>query len=640
MTTYTPAPQQRQVAIPTEQRAVSTTVDNDRLLARVVYLEEFIRQKGLSPDEEAENYISPVTTANDSNTADTIGGESSNNFPPGAASRGTQKPYSESRGDYPGINSGDSRIQGFAREVTAVLSQYHRGAGSLEVTRLASLLQQSLRLIAEISDQSKKEHRLYLEEHEQHMKAQQEIRWVDKLLAVPASIMSPSQKVTLRAAAKAIQRAAPHDQKLVQVESWKLCKTVGQSKDTFLDNLTYLSEKVGVLRKETQRVVTEDGAYTTNLYIGATDLITRPEHYHVEKPRNHGGERLLCPHCHSDRLQKKVIITCMGCGAVLDEHSSQVNKEASDDPGIPGTVILQKRQVADSAQANFFASEQSNLTTDITIDQGRQVDDAGEEGTPDGELIEQEPASPPVAGAGDLAALMQEAAALLVAIAGTEPVHIEMSSRGPMKYYEVKQPFSLQDARDHLTGKKTKGAMLRRPDGLTRALCYDADTNDDWYTLQIAAHLLSSAGYVPLMEDSPAGRGGHLWVIYTDLVDARCAHRHVCELAPVLQKIRERWPGPGNHKVRLPGGRYVKPGFSQQCKIYDAIGGLVAENRREAARALLTMQTPAAIVPAYPPDPAPDSDQRCAARQLAKSEASRSEQRDQVAMSAHGPDAR
>lgn len=163
--------------------------------------------------------------------------------------------------------------------------------------------------------------------------------------------------------------------------------------------------------------------------------------------------------------------------------------------------------------------------------------------------------------------------------------------------------------------------MLRRLDGMTRALCYDADTDDDWYTLREAAHLLASAGYVPLLEDSPAGRGGHLWIIYTNLVDTYCAHRHVRELAPTLQNIKESWPGPGNHKVGLPGGCYVKPGFSQQCKLYDAIGGQIADNRQDAARALLSMKTPETIVPVYSPDPDPDPDQRCATRQLSEGEA-------------------
>lgn len=259
-------------------------------------------------------------------------------------------------------------------------------------------------------------------------------------------------------------------------------------------------------------------------------------------------------------------------------HSSEVNKpEPGEQSGIPGTVIVQKRQVDDPAPASFFASAQGDLTTEITITKDRQVDDPE---------IEQEPATPPVASAnsthGDLTSLMHDTAELLVDIAGTEPVHIEMSERGPKKYYDVPRALCLDDARDHLAGKKTKGAMLHRSDGTARALCYDADTDDDWWTLRETAHFLSAAGYVPLVEDSPAGRGGHLWIIFTDLVDACAAYRHVCELAPMLQKIKERWPGPGNRKVRLPGGR---PGFSQQCKFYDAIGGLVADNRKDAARA-------------------------------------------------------
>lgn len=151
---------------------------------------------------------------------------------------------------------------------------------------------------------------------------------------------------------------------------------------------------MALLRKQTQRVVTEDGAYTTNLYIGTTDLIARPDLYHVEKPRNHGGERLLCPHCQSDRLQKKVTITCMDCGAVLDERSSQVNKEEADEPGIPGTVMREIGQAANSDQADFFASEQDSLMTNRTRNQGGQVADPGEQGTPGGESV-REPTSPP-----------------------------------------------------------------------------------------------------------------------------------------------------------------------------------------------------------------------------------------------------
>jgi hypothetical protein len=64
------------------------------------------------------------------------------------------------------------------------------------------------------------------------------------------------------------------------------------------------------------------------------------------------------------------------------------------------------------------------------------------------------------------------AARLLVGIAGPESVHLEMSARGPKKYYDVHRPLDERDARAHLLGWRTKGATLRHRDGMTRALCY------------------------------------------------------------------------------------------------------------------------------------------------------------------------
>ena len=61
------------------------------------------------------------------------------------------------------------------------------------------------------------------------------------------------------------------------------------------------------------------------------------------------------------------------------------------------------------------------------------------------------------------------AAKLLVEIAGPEPVHIEMSARGPKKYYDVHRPLNERDARAHLLGYRTKGGTLHYPDGRTRA---------------------------------------------------------------------------------------------------------------------------------------------------------------------------
>jgi hypothetical protein len=116
-----------------------------------------------------------------------------------------------------------------------------------------------------------------------------------------------------------------------------------------------------------------------------------------------------------------------------------------------------------------------------------------------------------------------------------------------------------------------------------------------------AAQLLTDAAYQVLLEPSPAGRGGHLWIIFDALVDARAARHHVCGLAPVLADVREYWPGPAHavkwNKVRLPGGRYVSPEMSAWCKLYDVQGQLLAGNGLAAARVLLQHQTPASIVP-------------------------------------------
>ena len=132
---------------------------------------------------------------------------------------------------------------------------------------------------------------------------------------------------------------------------------------------------------------------------------------------------------------------------------------------------------------------------------------------------------------------LAEAVRLLVEIAGPEPVHIEMSARGPKKYYDMHRRFDERDGRAHLLGWHTKGATLRHPGGMARALCYDADTPSDWQLLQEAARVLAASGYIPLLEVSPIGRGGHLWIIFTGLVCAAQARRHALELAPHLGEI-------------------------------------------------------------------------------------------------------
>jgi hypothetical protein len=217
---------------------------------------------------------------------------------------------------------------------------------------------------------------------------------------------------------------------------------------------------------------------------------------------------------------------------------------------------------------------------------------------------------------------LHAAAHLLLEIAGDANEHVRMTRGGRAKYYTVFQPLELDvdpalaahlppaalaglrasTTTGHLLGVTTIGASLWRADAYTRALCFDVDDRAGWRLLILAARRLAQAGYAPLLEESPAGRGGHLWLIYTDLVESYAALHQVRTLAPDLAGLAEWWPRPGaqpsGNKVRLPGGRYTVPGISRWCRLFDIHGVVLAENGQSAASILLSLQTPAALVPA------------------------------------------
>ena len=216
---------------------------------------------------------------------------------------------------------------------------------------------------------------------------------------------------------------------------------------------------------------------------------------------------------------------------------------------------------------------------------------------------------------------LRAAAHLLLEIAGDANEHVRMTRGGRAKYYTVFQPLELDvDAAlvthlapadlarlrasttiGHLLGVTTLGAALWRADAYTRALCFDVDDRAGWRLLILAARRLAQAGYLPLLEESPAGRGGHLWLIYSEPVESYAALHQVRALAPDLAGLAEWWPRPGaqlsGNKVRLPGGRYTVPNLSRWCRLYDIHGVVLAENGTSAAPVLLSMQTPAALVP-------------------------------------------
>jgi hypothetical protein len=198
----------------------------------------------------------------------------------------------------------------------------------------------------------------------------------------------------------------------------------------------------------------------------------------------------------------------------------------------------------------------------------------------------------------------RDAAQLLLEIAGTAPQHVEMCKQGDTKYITVHRAPHQGDMLAHLRGYQMKGATLRHPFNLTRAICDDADTPEDWQRLKAAARLLvAAADFKVILEPSPAigdhVGGGHLWIIFDRLVDAYSARQTMLQYAPRLAESKEYWPREGNNRVRLPGGKYVRPGIAAWCLLQDAQGNELSHDGAGAARVLLEHQTPADRVNAY-----------------------------------------
>jgi hypothetical protein len=194
------------------------------------------------------------------------------------------------------------------------------------------------------------------------------------------------------------------------------------------------------------------------------------------------------------------------------------------------------------------------------------------------------------------------AAELLLALAGPMPEHIEMARTGKAKYYTIKRSLTREDVLSHLRGGKARGALCCYPDNKTRGLGWDTDEEDGWQILQDAMQVISGNGYLPILEPSPAGRGGHAWIIFDDLVDADLARAHVQILAPALEAFKEYWPPRPDeaehwNKVRLPGGRYTRMSVNAWCQLISVTDGEIATCGQEAAQLLLQHQTPARVVP-------------------------------------------
>jgi DNA-directed RNA polymerase subunit M/transcription elongation factor TFIIS len=304
-----------------------------------------------------------------------------------------------------------------------------------------------------------------------------------------------------------------------------------------------------------------------------------------------GGDRYTCAKCGGTHVKrqiiKEILLVCDDCG-----HSSILEEEtvSTDYPNASYTKqdAAKRKASAPNLQANIITSDPPSVCADPR----------------------------------------PEAAALLLAIAGQHEKHIIMPRRHESKYLEVKRPLTLEDMANHLAGGEARGAPCSYENDQTRALCKDADDIDSWTILEQAAKKLAQQGYIPLLEESPADRGGHLWIIFDQLVNATTAREAVYQIAPELREITEYWPAPPDaekwNRVRLPGSYYYNSGEGREtvkgwCRLLNVATGETSRDGKEAAALLLASLTPAAIVPPAPaqnaqPCPPPASAETSTAR--------------------------
>ena len=425
------------------------------------------------------------------------------------------------------------------------------------------------------------------------------IRWEDDLFSNPH--ISGNHKLEIRATKRAVQRAQTKDEQgRARINLTTIAEQIGVSPDTMSRGLKVL-EKCGVIADhDIKPEIQENGERWTRHYVSLNEeLLSKPKEIKPPEPRNHGGQRYTCQKCGSDKvkIRKRVTLICKCC-----QHESLIEETERDQQP--------EQQIAAQENEKHFDEQGRNLRDilkPVTPPYGAGCADENpesQESQTEQILTEQQDAA---RYDDEDKADLQAAAELLLALAGQTDEHIEMSRTGAKKYYTVDRALTTNDLLDHLQGGQARGATCSRPDGLTRGLCWDADDPENWELLQQAARQLAQAGYSPILEPSPASRGGHLWVIYNDLVNAAAAKQHVQEIAPQLADIVEYWPGPQTAKkwnrVRLPGGRYVRHGRHVEqpvkawCKLLAIATGEASQDGRSAAKLLLSNQTPAAIVP-------------------------------------------
>jgi hypothetical protein len=494
------------------------------------------------------------------------------------------------------------------------------------------------------------------EQQQEITSLRQERAWTYQLFA--NQHLSMSQKAALWAVLPELKTTPPDEQGYVHVPVWKVAKKIGMSAQRTGANLHQLAEAGGIARKE-ERISPNE----TRILFSPTPLTAHPMQIQPVAPRNHGGIRQRCKDCGSENLREQRIVTCLDCGSIQYTKTRMINSEPEEETPvrqvegreIDTNVINGRehetypvRQVDQRGNNAHLVNKENkaekpttppggagdpplviltnytsgslvgNLTNDgqerTDQEQGDQMEqyEQNEGETPVSQVDQREETAFSPAAEGSE---RERAAKLLLDVAGTADEHIKMSRTGAKKYYSEPGALTLAQAVAHLDGRATYGARLDHADGTTRATVFDTDTAVGWQEFQDAAAQLAAAGYKPLLEPSPAGRGGHLILLYTAHVNARAAYQQVCTTAPALATCTEYWPRSGGaQRVRLPAGLYVQPGLAQWCCLLDAEGNVLARDGHAAARILLDYQTPADLVPPLPPESEPPTPQPRAPR--------------------------
>ncbi len=411
--------------------------------------------------------------------------------------------------------------------------------------------------------------------------------WEDQLFAHQDLI--PGVKLTMRELRRHPPEETADNLSPAPIEIWRIAKNTGVSEKTTGKNIAALHEHQVLQREEDF----DPKAQKTQISVKLLDPFFHPRAIKFpERPKSgYHPPKPTCMKC-GNELEIETAVLCPTCKRKHIVSSRPATAEDTELTERYNNLVRIDEQLSDTSDkmSDVSPAPEEETSDRIHIFQSEEVSNA----FPDTPLTQDEQVA---------------AAHLFLAIAGPgpKPEHVVMSKNGPGKYFTEHRALRLDDAYRHFRGVRTVGATLQHPDLQTRAIGDDADNAEDFERLKACALHLAQAGFKPIVAPSPVTNdehagGGHLWVIFDSLVNVYAARKTLCYYAPRLAESKEYWPNAEvegiNSRIRLPGGKYVKPGFEAWCPLYDAHEG------NGTARVLLAFQSPSErLIICQKPDP-------------------------------------